>query len=794
MASVKSFSKLKPADWQSAGGKGGNLARLTQSRFPVPDGFVILPDGFRGDELIPQVHSMVHEQLARLRKGEDGVKFAVRSSALSEDSARDSFAGEFETVLGLVTDEEITQAVHKVRLSRRSQRVQVYSQARGVDPVHEMAVVVQRMVPAEISGVLFTADPVSGSRAKMVGSFVPGLGDQLVAGESSGQDFSLVKPDGAYVGPVELRPYASALYKLALRLEKELGSLQDIEWAIESEQVYLLQARPITTLRRENSATGEWNASLDGDFLWSNVNFGEAVTSVLTPFSWSVLRYILKDWMNLAGYHPVGNICGRPYLNISLFATALYMVGKTQSDLLDSMESTLFMDLPNDIQIPVLPLSIRERLSALPGLLRSQLRQQRGVQKLPSYLSSNPAWCRAMRAQVQGAESHASLLTLWREEIEPHVLESAWIVLGSAMHAADYTMALMRELTPLVGAEDAQLLVSSLSNRAGKDHDPKLLLSLGPLVGLTQVAGGELEREKYLEAYGHRGPDEFELSVPRPAEDPAWLDQKLKMFTGSGIDVRNQLVEQQNQFENAWERLQAAYPRRAKKMGRRINEVVPRSHLREVARSEYVRDRWLIRTFAVRAGDLTGIGDDIFFLTIQEVLNLLAGDPSAMQYIPARKDTHSRYSALPPYPSIIRGTFNPFRWAQAEYRRSDYYDSTTSEGLKGTLKDQGCMITGAAGSAGTVEGLVRCLTSAEQGDNLQTGEILVTTQTDIAWTLLFPRAAAIVTDVGAPLSHAAIVARELGIPAVVGCGDATMRLKTGDRVRVDGGHGIVEIL
>ena len=104
------------------------------------------------------------------------------------------------------------------------------------------------------------------------------------------------------------------------------------------------------------------------------------------------------------------------------------------------------------------------------------------------------------------------------------------------------------------------------------------------------------------------------------------------------------------------------------------------------------------------------------------------------------------------------------------------------------------MIAGSPGSAGKVVGRVRLLESPEDGDQLEAGEILVAVQTDIAWTLLFPRAAAVVTDVGAPLSHAAIVARELGIPAVVGCGDASARLRTGDRVRVDGARGIVEIL
>ncbi len=107
---------------------------------------------------------------------------------------------------------------------------------------------------------------------------------------------------------------------------------------------------------------------------------------------------------------------------------------------------------------------------------------------------------------------------------------------------------------------------------------------------------------------------------------------------------------------------------------------------------------------------------------------------------------------------------------------------------------RGSKIKGAPGSAGVVEGIVRVLSRPEDGGQLQPGEILVAVQTDIAWTIIFPRAAGVITDVGAPLSHAAIVARELGIPAVVGCGSATQQLKTGDRVRLDGGRGIVEVL
>jgi pyruvate,water dikinase len=129
-------------------------------------------------------------------------------------------------------------------------------------------------------------------------------------------------------------------------------------------------------------------------------------------------------------------------------------------------------------------------------------------------------------------------------------------------------------------------------------------------------------------------------------------------------------------------------------------------------------------------------------------------------------------------------------WAKDPNKRMDYYDSTAPVAAAADTE----ILKGFAGAAGRVEGIVRILTNPEEGYKLQAGEILVATTTNVGWTPLFPKAAAIITDVGAPLSHAAIVARELGIPAVVGCGNATARLKTGDRVIVDGGQGIVNIL
>jgi pyruvate,water dikinase len=313
------------------------------------------------------------------------------------------------------------------------------------------------------------------------------------------------------------------------------------------------------------------------------------------------------------------------------------------------------------------------------------------------------------------------------------------------------------------------------------------------MMGLAQVTHGEIDRATYLEQYGHRGPHECELSIPRLAEDPAQLDQQLSQFAESPMDVQALLAQQQAEFDRAWERLQARHPRKAKSMRRRIDEAASRARIREAVRSELARDLGVVRAFALRAGHLTGLGNDVFFLYLDELLNLLSGKDTATEHIPARKETHAGYKALPPYPTIIRGHFDPFQWAAEANRRSDIYDAHSLASTSDSV-DSSRIITGFAGAAGRVEGSVRRLDDAEHGHQLKPGEILVAPTTNIGWTPIFPRAAAIITDVGAPLSHAAIVARELGIPAVVGCGNATMRLHTGDRVRVDGGQGIVEIL
>lgn len=530
----------------------------------------------------------------------------------------------------------------------------------------------------------------------------------------------------------------------------------------------------------------QWNATVDGDYLWSNVNFGEAVTQAMTPLTWSVIRFTLDDWVFVPGVPTVGNIAGRPYLNISAFATVLNALGRSRNDQLRTMEATLYMKLPDEMEIPLIPLSTTARLASIASALWVQAKQTRSTRQVNAYLAQSPAWFNRTYGRIQ-ASGLTDLHALWQDDIGPHVKQGRWCVMGIAMHSADYTMRLRRELTDLVGADDANVLIANAGAGGG-------LASLGPLVALVKVAQGEMPREAYLQAYGHRGPHEFELSVPRPAEHPAWLDRELASMQASPVDVEALLAKQRDAFEAAWARFQGRFPRKTEAVARRLAESARRTRLRELARSEYVRDRWLIRLYALRAGELIGLGDDVFFLTLDELLALLLGDQTALPAIPARRASYLRYKALPPCPSVIRGLFDPFQWAGDEHRRSDIFDGRAPFASSASGGSRPGIITGSPGSAGRVQGVVRCLANPDEMQQLRQGEVLVAVQTDIAWTVVFPRAAAVVTDVGAPLSHAAIVARELGIPAVVGCGDATMRLQTGDRVLVDGGAGTVTVM
>ena len=779
---VTSFKELAPEQRVFAGGKGGMLARMYQAGYPVPEGFVVFPAAFQEEKLHRQAWDEIQDHLNGIRVKAAGALFAVRSSALSEDSATASFAGEFESVLNVKTDEEIRQAIDTVFRSKESERVKAYSAVQGMEQSHQIAVVIQLMVPSEISGVLFTADPITGSHVNMIGNYVFGLGEQLVSGKANAHSFKFVRPKGKYDGPAEFASNAAALYTLADRLETWLDCPQDIEWAIAKGKLYILQARPITTLQAGNLDTYEVNESFTDDLLWVNTNIGEAIPDVMTPLTWTSIRLLDNEISTVPGYYIwSGNICGRAYTNISMRLSIWNAFGMSTERGVSFLKDILG-NVPPGMSIPIYPFSriglIKVMLPKVGRLLGKMLQSVWGMNR---YLEDNPHWCNRMTAKVQTVETKEALSALWTKELSPRNLE-AWFRLLTGASKAFLVLKLSKELANLIGPEDANTLLSNLRGDAG-------LASLGPIIGIGKVIKGEISCEEYLMQYGHRGPHEFELSIPHPAVDAHWLDRQIEQFKNSHTDVEDLLKKQQTRYEQALGNFRNRFPDKTRKIEKQLVKAAEAARLREAVRSEFVRVFRVNRAFALRAGDLTGIGEDVFFLYLAEVLNLLSGDDSAVKNILPRKETYDKYKALPPFPSIIRGRFDPFQWAADPKRRSDYYDAALPYVAAGSET-----LRGFAGAAGRVEGVVRILTKPEEGEALQSGEILVAATTNVGWTPLFPRAAAIITDIGAPLSHAAIVARELGIPAVVGCGNATVRLKTGDRVIIDGGQGVVQIL
>lgn len=783
---------LEDAGFAPAGGKGRALARLFQAGYPVPDGCIVLPDAFDGDDLRPAAWQQLARQLARLRAGK-AIPFAVRSSALQEDSARGSFAGEFESVLGVQSDAEIREALRTVLQSRRSDRVSSYTREQSLDGgEHAIAVVIQKLVRPDYAGVLFTADPLTGNLNQMTGNFVSGLGEKLVSGQVSASTFTFDRPVGAYHGPAELEPVAKTLHRLAHNIENDLGCPQDIEWAAAGGKVYILQARPITTLNGFDPVLAVWNDTLTGNFLWSATNLMEASPEVLTPFTASLRSYLDTHGgpaLSVKNHSLNGIIGGRFYANLSVQVSAFAFLFGGDARRAYQQIAGWWGEVPPQMDIPVLPLSGEDWFKrVLPGLLQSTLMFGQYRKQAPRFLAANRQKCAELRQKVKQAAGKPQLADLWQNAIGPLYRDSMIHVVAAS---SDAQFKLERELRELVGEDEANALLSNLSGADAR------LESLGPAAGLGKVLRGEMSREEYLDHYGHRGVNEPECAWPRPMEDPAWLERKLAEWQKSPVDVDGLLARQQAAYEAAWQRFCQRYPRRVKSTQKRIQQAAEAARQREAVRSEATRGITVLRAFALRAGELLGLGEDVFFLTIDEVLQALQSETAipAVQRIAARKETFQRYQSLPPYPAMICGRFDPFAWAADPNRRSDVFDAHSQAAVSTPAAEQDDhTLHGFAGALGVVEGVVRRLNSMDDSETFQPGEVLVTTMTNIGWTPLFPRAAAIVTDLGAPLSHAAIVARELGIPAVVGCGNATMRLKTGDRVRVDGGKGLVQIL
>ncbi|MGN0676064.1 MAG: PEP/pyruvate-binding domain-containing protein, partial [Oscillospiraceae bacterium] len=349
MRYIFSFKDISEDVSALCGGKGASLARLTKMGMPVPEGYVITASAFDSG-IIPEALAELETLLSVLS---DKNTYAVRSSALCEDGENASFAGAFETITN-VKREDIIMAVKQVAASADSVRVKSYAESSGTDS-GGIAVVIQQFVNPEFAGVVFTADPISGSAAVMKGNYVRGEGEALVSGEKNAEEFTFGAMKFSYTGNAEFERYAKGLYKYCEKIRNGYGRPMDIEWAVSGRKVYILQARPITSLMRMDRDSFKVNGSLSGEYLLSKTNVGEIFMRPVSPVTFSVLEMIC-DALGMPCF--IDNVCGQPYANLSVICSLMVALG-VKKEAAFKMIKEIAGELPDGISVPIFPFDKR---------------------------------------------------------------------------------------------------------------------------------------------------------------------------------------------------------------------------------------------------------------------------------------------------------------------------------------------------------------------------------------------------------------------------------------------------
>jgi len=765
MGSVYRFESAPDEVLSRCGGKGASLIRMTRMGLPVPEGLVVTAGTDPDNE-------EVRTAIASLS---DKYTYAVRSSALNEDGSDNSFAGQYETVTDVIKA-DLAKVIRTVTGSADNSRVKEYLSNSNV-AASEIAVVIQRFVKPEYAGVLFTADAITGSSREMVGNFVEGEGEALVSGQKNASEFRINALKYAYSGSDVMKKHARGLYKYASRIRSEYGCEVDIEWAISEGKLYILQARPITTLKRFDPDNYLINGSRSGEFLLTKTNVGEIFMKPLTPMTFSVLEEInnvlcLPCWLD--------SIDGQAYMNVSVLCAMLIAMGTKEEKAYCAVKDLVGI-LPEGKTVPVFPFDGKKFKKNLFQLLTGGKAKGRKsklskAQKL-EMVRTLPEISRGLISEIRKLNTNEELYRYGQDVLIPKLVDGLSAIMASSGMKMVPLFKTRGKLEKLVGEETAKGLLGGCLG---------IIESMKPLLYLEDVISGKITEKEFMNTCGQRSVNEMELSEIHPYEDPGYLTKAIEDYKTQGISAHDLKTKSEREFEEALESYCKENQGKAKRVRKMIESFRGANAFREEIRAKGVWCMCVLREWLLALGRANGIGNDVFMLYIREAIALSGGDRSVLANIPARKTNYERYLSRPAFPNIIIGRFDPDEWINDPHRRNDFYCSGSDVSVSSDVK-------GFPGAAGKVTGNVRVIESIDLIDTFETGEILVTSATNIGWTRVFPKVSAIITDIGAPLSHAAIVAREFGIPAVVGCGNATTVLKTGDIVEVDGLNGTVVI-
>ncbi len=749
------------------GGKAESLSRLIRAGLPVPGGFAVASEAFRDRGILPESEAELKERIGSLS---GSCTYAVRSSAVGEDGKSSSFAGMYDTVLD-VRKEDILTAVMTVLASAGNGRVSVYREnAKGT--AGDMGVIIQRFIKSDFAGVLFTADIITGSSAVMRGNYVRGCGEALVSGTSDAGSFSFDALRYRYTGDMDFLPNARKLYRHSVRIRKLFSSPQDIEWAVCGRRVYILQSRPITTLDSHDEDRYDINDSRSGEYLLSKTNVGEIFMRPVSPATYSVLCSVF----DMIGIPLIANVYGQAYCNVSAMCSVLVSFGVSKEKAYH-MISDIAGKLPPDVTIPVYPYDKAVLLRKMRKLLFTRGKKVDFGVSNKDFPKEISAIADRLIDEIHAIRDEAALYSFWTDICDAYMTK----VMSAIMKGLS--------VKSLVGTRDkirsiaGDNLANELCSNCSKDG---ILESMKPLLMVEDLLSGKLTEAEYIRKYGHRHANEMELACPYPYENPSYVRERMDDYMRCGVKASEMKSAQVKRYEKAVAEFKRLYPSKAKWLDKRLQSFSDAVYIREDIRGQSVKLFCLMREFLLQAASLTGIGEDVFMLHFSEVMTLLSGDETVLKNIPVRRGNYRKYLDMPAFPNVILGRFEPEKWVSDAKNRSDFYRSGET-GQSGIAAD----IKGYAGASGKVRGVARVLADISEAPLLQQGEILVATATNIGWVCIFPKVSAIVTDIGAPLSHAAIVARELGIPAVVGCGNATAVLKSGDEILVDGTNGMV---
>lgn len=780
----------------------GPLDRLSRLGLDDPDGIRTVSaevrEGIEAFALPDDLVAAVTGAVAGL--GED-VACAVRSSATAEDLPSASFAGQHDSYLDVVGAPAILRHVGRCWASLFTERAVTYRLRHGVDHrTTHMAVVVQRMVPADAAGVLFTADPITGHRRVATVEAVPGLGEDLVAGLVDADSY--VVRDGAVTAttvgtePVLTDDEVLALVALGRRIEAHLGRPQDVEWCRAADGVHVVQSRPITTLFPIPPADD------DEPHVYVSVGHQQMMTDPLTPLGLSV-------WKHTAA-RPMPDAGGRLFVDVAQALASpatregiVQGLGRSDPLIGDALRTVVERDgflppPPADPPAPppgvgppspieTDPAIVTELVAGIEASVEATRRALRG-RTGPALLDAVEADLAELRRSLSDPRSMQVIMaameaTWW---LDDHLRE--WLGEGSA--TATLTQSVPHNVTSEMGL--ALLDVAD----AVRPH-PEVVGLLeevdddGFLARLPAVEGGQEAADAisaFLDRYGMRGVGEIDITRPRWSERPRTLVPVIlghvRTFApGEGARrFAEGLREAEAKEGDVLARLRALPDGDAKAAETKamIDRLRTFAGYREHPKYGIVCCYALYKQALLEEADrLVAAGllperEDLFLLSLAELRPVVAGTAVDADLLRARKEDLAAFAALTP-PRVLTSDGEVIT---GSYRRDDV--------------PAGALV-GLAVSAGTVEGRARVVDDIAVAD-LEAGDILVTAHTDPSWSPLFVAVAGLVTEVGGLMTHGAVIAREYGLPAVVGVDGATARIRDGQRIRVHGAAGYVELL